>query len=301
MTPTQREEWLRVRQTGIGSSDAAEILGLGYSGTDGPGKVYRSKVEPPDLRPPTGVQRRGIELEPIAARIYTEETGAELELTPLIRHPERAWQIASNDRTRLDDGRKVEIKTVGWFTDEWGPPQTQQVPLRYWIQVQHQMVVAGATDIDLFALGSNIFDTRLYRIDLDPAYAAWLTEVESAFWGMVEDRHEPQTGDWLMTVDLMAGKPKLPAIYDDTDLDLNTEGWIQKANSRHEAVLDRDGSVGVIKELTGHFLNAMQGHVAAKAGPWRIRRRRRNGEWTDSLDFRRIGQHEPCSFSPESP
>jgi hypothetical protein len=42
MTPEQKQ----ARRAFLGASEIAEVLCLGFSGLDGPARVYRSKVEP---------------------------------------------------------------------------------------------------------------------------------------------------------------------------------------------------------------------------------------------------------------
>jgi len=79
MTTTEREQCSRIVQSGIGASDAANLIGVGYrSAAD----VYRDKTEPVDARlPSAGPLRRGIELESIVTAMYEEQMGTRL-VTP---------------------------------------------------------------------------------------------------------------------------------------------------------------------------------------------------------------------------
>lgn len=51
MTTSERLEWLKTRQTGIGGSDVAAILGLSKWKT--PLDVYNDKIAEPPLKNPT--------------------------------------------------------------------------------------------------------------------------------------------------------------------------------------------------------------------------------------------------------
>src|ERR1700694_1448834 len=103
-----RAQWLEAGRAGIGGSDAAAILGLDpwRSGLD----VWRSKVEP---TPPTEEERflfkLGHLLEPVTARLYSEQTGREVTApNPEIHQHSKFPEImGSPARLALKDGRGV--------------------------------------------------------------------------------------------------------------------------------------------------------------------------------------------------
>ena len=267
MTETQRLDWLLQRQSGIGSSDAPDVVGRGWGGNLGPARVYRSKVEPPDPRlPRSGALRRGHDLEPVAAALYEEVMGVRLATVPLVRNPDRPWMIASNDRTR-DDGVKVELKTVSSFGDGWGEQGSDDIPEGYLIQVQHQMAVTDARFMDLFALNVNDFSHRVFRIDENPELQAWLVGIETAFWcGHVTVRRPPGE-EWLDFV----GKNPSPLPEVEGVLDLGDE-WASICDLRKNAMRDREVADVEVKQLTEQIKARMGGARRAVAGPWTIRR-----------------------------
>ena len=55
MTPTERLQWLAERQSGLGSSDAPNLVGLGFRTAQ---DVYIDKTEPVRDLPPAGNLRR---------------------------------------------------------------------------------------------------------------------------------------------------------------------------------------------------------------------------------------------------
>ncbi len=179
MTATDRTAWLAERQTGIGSSDAPNLVGVGFRTA---ADVYREKTEQPRPAATTGVLRRGLDLEPIVAARYAEVMGVELLIPAeqIARHRERTWQLASIDRARVDR-RPVELKTVTGFGPEWGETGSADVPDGYRVQVQHQMGVLDADSCDLAALDVIAWEFRVYRVAFDADLFAWLTDVEHRF------------------------------------------------------------------------------------------------------------------------
>lgn len=85
--------------------------------------------------------------------------------------------------------RPVEAKTTRW-QKEWGEPETDQAPLPYVFQVQHQLAVTGYNEADIAVLigGS---DFRIYRVQRDEEIIKALIRVESEFWQCVENRVPP--------------------------------------------------------------------------------------------------------------
>jgi putative phage-type endonuclease len=175
-----RIEWLRQRQQGIGSSDAPNLIGIGYGDAQG---VYRSKTQPVGGdTPKRGRLARGIACEPIAAAMYAEQMGVAVSPhEPFTKNPDRPWQFANLDWKR-DDGRACEIKTLAGFNDDWGESGSTRIPDGYFAQVQHQMGCAEVESIDLAALDVIEWDLRVYRVAFDPSFFAWLSDVESRFW-----------------------------------------------------------------------------------------------------------------------
>lgn len=190
---TDPETFLRERQTGIGGSDAPNLVGVGFrSAAD----VFREKTNPVIVRPPAGRLRRGLELEPLVAAMYRELMGINL-IDPegvVARHADRPWQLCHLDRRR-PDGTLVQLKTTAGFSDDWGPPGTDQVPEAYRVQCLHEMGVTKTDSIDLIALDVIEWEPRIYRILFDANAWAWLTEIESRFWDHVQ-RREPPPSDW---------------------------------------------------------------------------------------------------------
>jgi putative phage-type endonuclease len=186
-----REAWLKERESGIGSSEAAAALGL--SPWQSPLALYLRKIEPGgNPFEPTEAMRWGLRLEPLIAQAYSEETGAALALTqPFVRSTAHPFMFATLDAIR-EDGRLVEIKTVGERQSmRWGSPGTDDIPDYYVVQVLHQLAVTGAPVADVAALicGQAL---RIYTIERDDAAIQEIIEREGEFWERVQRRDPPE-------------------------------------------------------------------------------------------------------------
>lgn len=200
-----RMEFLRQRQTAVGSSDAPGILGLGWKT---PHAVYLSKVEPPDDRPPAGPLARGIALEPIVAAVYAERVGVPVRpAARMVRHRDAPW-LAANIDFEEGDGEFVEIKTTVGFGDEWGPPGTDRVPDHYYLQVQQQLGVTDRGVANLAALDVAAWELRVYRIGFDAAVFDHLLATAGAFWHDHVLKRVPPGPAWLRRVE--ANPPPIP-------------------------------------------------------------------------------------------
>ncbi|HDR8955853.1 MULTISPECIES: YqaJ viral recombinase family nuclease [Burkholderia cepacia complex] len=189
-----REEWLEVRKSGIGGSDAAAAVGL---------SPYQSQLElwlvktgradglprpnPNDTTSPT---YWGTLLEPIVSASYTKQTGNRVRrVNAVLRHPTIPWMLANLDReiVGVPDVQILECKTAGEFGSRlWrdGVPEYVQ------IQVQHQLAVTGkqAAHVAVLLCGQAL---EVHRIERDDALIGRLIELEARFWRFVESDTPP--------------------------------------------------------------------------------------------------------------
>lgn len=143
-----RDSWLRARMNGIGASDTAGILGEGYE-DQSIVTVWDSKKNPPREIDPSKLKRFKVakRLEPAMLGIFTDETGwpcespGEFTIHRSATHP---WLFATLDglAEHPEYGPCVlELKDVGIHNrKEW---EDDEPPLKYMIQVQHQLAVTG--------------------------------------------------------------------------------------------------------------------------------------------------------------
>jgi putative phage-type endonuclease len=193
-----RDDWLSVRKTGIGSSDAAAAVGLNpyksqlelwmeKTGRD----ANLPKIDPKDETSPA---YWGTLLESIVAAHYTLRSGHKVRrINAVLQHPTERWMLANLDREVVGapDVQILECKTAGingmrlWKD---GVPEYVQ------LQVMHQLAVTGkqAADVAVLICGQEL---QIHRIERDEEMIARLIELERQFWNYVEtDKAPPADG-----------------------------------------------------------------------------------------------------------
>ncbi|WP_434661500.1 YqaJ viral recombinase family protein [Paraburkholderia sp. A3BS-1L] len=189
-----RDDWLEVRKSGIGGSDAAAAIGL---------NPYMSPLElwliktgrdanlpRPDSDDTTEPVYWGQLLEPIVAASYTKQTGNRVRrVNAVLQSPTIPFMIANVDREVVGcrDVQLLECKTAGEFGARlW----REGVPEYVQVQVQHQLAVTGkqAADVAVLICGQKL---EVHRIGRDAELIARLVELEAAFWRYVESDTPP--------------------------------------------------------------------------------------------------------------
>ena len=180
------------RQTYIGSSDTAAILGISPWKT--PLDVYLDKVQPrveitdPDkLR----VLNRGKRMEPYVIDLLAEETGLEI-VCRNERYIDTEYNfLAAEIDAEAASGENIEIKTVSPFkAKEWGEQQSDEIPVHYAAQAMHALMITGRA-LCVFGVLIGADDFRIYRIERDDVTIAAIRAKEIAFWKRVQDRNPP--------------------------------------------------------------------------------------------------------------
>jgi len=126
------------RRQFIGSSDAAAILGANPWAT--PRDVWLQKTGRVEETPESPAMALGRRLEGAIGDFVEEQQGVRLSRN--IEVSLEGEPVGANIDAIDDAGVIWEIKTSGLYggrTDEWGDPNTDQVPTQYIVQVHHQM------------------------------------------------------------------------------------------------------------------------------------------------------------------
>lgn len=190
----ERADWLQIRKTGIGGSDAAASVGL---------SPYKSQLElwmektgrdasleKPDPTDTTHPVYWGTLLEPIVAASYTQQTGRKVrKVNAVLQHPQHPFMLANLDRevVGMPDVQILECKTAGEFGARlWrdGVPEYVQ------LQVQHQLAVTGkqAADVAVLLCGQKL---EVHRIQRDDVLIEQLITLEAKFWNCVTSDTPP--------------------------------------------------------------------------------------------------------------
>lgn len=196
----RRAVWEDERKSGLGASDIAAIFGVSpYKSALALYYEKRGEVEMPLSEREALYWGRILE-RPIADR-YEAETGRRVEMAEpytIIRHPTMPWLIATLDaKAEAIPGQSkappaggpgvVEIKNAGFFRrDDW----SDEPPLPFLIQTNHQMLVAGTSWGSTAALigGNEFFWADLTRND---GFIEVLIAKAAEFWDRVQAGRPP--------------------------------------------------------------------------------------------------------------
>lgn len=190
-----RNAWLAIRQSGIGSSDAAAAVGLNpYKSQlelwmDKTGRQFTDK-EPSRGEMLTSPLHWGQVLEPLVADHYARHTGHRVQrVNAILQHVEHPWMLANLDREIVgsDEVQILECKTAGLFGARlW----KEGVPEYVQLQVMHQLAVTGQQAADVAVLLGG-HELQIHRIERDEAMIAQLIALERQFWDYVESDTPP--------------------------------------------------------------------------------------------------------------
>ena len=184
-----KEQWLERRKTGVGGSDMAALLGVSPWRTSL--NVWMDKTdEGPAVDMPTVRQRIGTALEPLAAEMYTEQSGRKVRKCN-IQLEGSGHRIGNVDRlVYCEDGhlpwrrnagviteRALEIKTTSEMA-EW-----DRVPDHYITQIQHYMgLMPTVKVVDVPVLFLSLGTFRIYHVERDDSLIADMAKVAEEFW-----------------------------------------------------------------------------------------------------------------------
>lgn len=189
-----REDWLKVRKSGIGGSDAAAAVGLNPYMS--PLELWLDKtgrdagLAKPDPHDTTEPIYWGTLLEPIVAAAYTQQTGHRVrKVNAVLQHPTIPFMLANLDReiVGVPGVQILECKTAGEFGARlW----REGVPEYVQLQVQHQLAVTGkrAADVAVLLCGQQL---AVHRVVRDDGLIARLIPLEAQFWRYVETDTPP--------------------------------------------------------------------------------------------------------------
>ena len=273
-----RSEWLKLRASGIGGSDAGAIMGLNKYAT--PLSVYFAKK---DLAVQEGSKAAewGNILEDPVRQKAREELGIQIETVPgMFTNKEHDFMNANFDGLVFVEGEKEiagsvvsglgghEIKTSrtgeGFTTDE--------IPDSYYAQVQHYMAVTGLT---FFVLTVFIFDQytgRHYVIPRNDEFINRLIEAEGVFWNdfVLANVMPAPTGN-ENELDLVKALP----MAEEITLNADTEQLLEEKAAIDSQIKDLQEKSDILKEQVLLKMTEASGEenapkTIATCGLWKI-------------------------------
>lgn len=172
------EEWLALRKTGIGGSDAGTVCGLNpYSS---PVKLFHDKTSEEIEELDNEAVRQGHDLEEYVAQRFMEATGLKVRRSNyMYRSLEYPFMIADVDRLVVGEDAGLECKTASAYSaDKW---KNGDIPLHYVMQCCHYMAVTGKRVwyIAAVILGKEFVYRKIVWND---ELISRLIEMEKDFW-----------------------------------------------------------------------------------------------------------------------
>jgi putative phage-type endonuclease len=188
--------WDEMRRKGIGGSEAAAAMGLSRWKTRL--RLWQEKrrvIEQEDISDQGNVFW-GVQLEPLIAREYARRTNHVIRRRKMCRSRRYPWMVANVDSHVIPRTLRliVEIKTINAFAfnhSDYGADGTDKVPVEYYAQAQHNMVVTDSLQCDMPVLIGGQ-DFRLYRIPRNEEFCNSMILIETNFWLSVQNGTEPE-------------------------------------------------------------------------------------------------------------
>ena len=172
------QEWLTLRKTGIGGSDAGSICGVNPFGS--PMKVFYDKTSGKVEELDNEAVRQGHDLEDYVAQRFMEASGLKVRRSNFMyRSVEHPFMIADVDRLVIGEDAGLECKTASAYNaDKW---KDGEIPLHYIMQCYHYMAVTGKRTwyIAAVILGRGFIYRKLVW---DDKLIAQLVSIEKNFW-----------------------------------------------------------------------------------------------------------------------
>jgi predicted phage-related endonuclease len=124
----------------------------------------------------------GLRLEDVVAELFTARTGLGTRSDNRHHtHPKDPWLVAHLDyRVLGHPGQLVECKTQSSRAG-WGEDGSDDVPVHYWIQCQHEMLVTGAYQTFVPVLFGT-YDFRVFDIPRDEEFMVTWRIAAEEFW-----------------------------------------------------------------------------------------------------------------------
>lgn len=200
-----REEWLKIRRSGIGASEAAAIVGASPYQTNidlweqKTGRAERCAIPDGELI------QYGNDAEPLLRQLFAidyPDYRVDYQEYDVVRNEKYPFILATLDG-RLIHRRKgngvLEIKTATLQNAaQWGK-WDKRIPQNYYIQVIHQLLATGwgycylKAQLRHFENGEARHDTRHYPVQRTDVQADldYLLEKEIKFWEYVQSGKRP--------------------------------------------------------------------------------------------------------------
>ena len=186
--PKDRQEWLKYRESGIGSSEVGTILGLNPFET--PLQLWRRKKGLDAPKEENFAMKAGHYLEDAVSKFYSDATGKQIIQSSggdwLMVDEEKPYLRVSPDRTFWIPGRPKSNKNKGILECKTTQMQIDEIPSHWFCQLQYQLGVAGYEQGALawltqgrdFGYQDVWFDEELFEFIIGEVDKFWIDNIQ---------------------------------------------------------------------------------------------------------------------------
>jgi putative phage-type endonuclease len=179
LTVEQKE----IRRKGLGATDCAVVMGLSRYKT--PYELWLEKTgraEEATILTDDRLHLRHAHEETIS-REYARRKNVKLRrVNQTIFHKRLPFMLCNLDRVIIGQKKIVECKSAsGFMRGHWGESGSDEAPIEYLLQVQHQMACSEYEDSDIAAL-IDIDDYRIYATPRNEKVIAKIEDACEKFW-----------------------------------------------------------------------------------------------------------------------
>lgn len=176
-------EQKEIRKNGLGATDCAAVMGLSPYRT--PYELWMIKtgrMEEEAILNDDRLRLRHAHEETIA-REYAFRNDCKLKrVNQTLFHKRLPFMLCNLDRVVIGQHKIVECKSSsGFMRPTWGETGSDEAPMIYLLQVQHQMAVSGYDHADIAAL-IDIDDYRIYPTPRNDKIIAKIEDACERFW-----------------------------------------------------------------------------------------------------------------------
>ena len=251
-TNLAREDWLKIRKSGIGGSDASAIAGLNRWRS--PIEIWMEKTGRLDDQELGEAAYWGTVLEDVVAKEFSKRSGLKVQRrNAILQHPKHEFMLANIDRMIHDKERGkgiLECKTAGEYKKgEW---EDGLIPEEYALQVHHYLMVTGLDFARIAVLiGGNKFEIR--DIDRDEEIIDYLTKIESDFWQLVKNGTPPPMdgSDSASKLLKLIYPQSIPTSIELPDSQSLVDDFLRLQEMEKEIAAKKDTAANKLKDMMG--------------------------------------------------
>lgn len=196
-----KEDWVKLRSTTIGGSDAAAILGM--NPWKSPYALFlekTNKITPEDISQKEAV-RLGTDLEEYVAKRFAEATGKKVRRENYtIFRDDMPFAHANYDRLIVGERAGLECKTTN--TLQLSKFKNGDFPANYYCQCVHYLMVSGLDRWYLAVLVLGV-DFKVFCIERDEDEIEALRKAEVDFWNLMQTDTPPELDGDISTLDAL--------------------------------------------------------------------------------------------------